>query len=256
MLRERLQLGMHLRVVPVTPGHGGLEIVDHQPLGHAAKVRKGVLQTTDEGFRRLPPDDLAVGLAAVREHDAEDPRAANLAVRHAHGRSGAEVHLGLRACFRLHPPERQRSLPLQPGDESPHAVVAGGAFAMVPQQILVNPHGVEALLDLCQDLIPERRALAGRTARARTDRAGGRGTDRRLVRLVSARIISRIPGGRVWPVLGRGPGHVLANRLPIDAQKGRNLTIGVIGCMERKDLVDFGHRESVRHLGSPSAMNC
>ena len=79
--RERLQLGMDLGIVPVGPRHGRLEIVDHQPLGHAAEMTEGVLQTCDERFRGLPPHGLAVRLAAVAQHDAEDPGTADACPR-------------------------------------------------------------------------------------------------------------------------------------------------------------------------------
>ena len=164
---EGLQLGIDLRVVPVGPGHGGLQVVDHQPLGHAAEIPEGVLQALHEGFRGLPPDGLAVALAAVREHDAEHPRTPPLAVGPDDRRAGAEVHLRLLAGLRLHPPERQRRLPPQPRDEPPHAVVTRRALAVVFDQVLVNPHRRQALLDLRQDLFPEGLALAGRpTGRA------------------------------------------------------------------------------------------
>ncbi len=46
-------------------------------------------------------------------------------------------------------------------------------------------------------------------------------------------------------------------RLPSSTpQKIRDLAVRVIGRMERKDSVDLGHRESVRHLTSPSARVC
>lgn len=42
----------------------------------------------------------------------------------------------------------------------------------------------------------------------------------------------------------------------VHPQKEGNLAIGVSGIMECQDRVDFGHRKSFRHLGSPSAKSC
>jgi hypothetical protein len=77
---ERLQLRVDLRVVPVGPSHRRFEIVDHQPLGHAAEMSESVLQTVDEGVGSLSPDRFAVAVARMREHDAEDPRPPSLAI--------------------------------------------------------------------------------------------------------------------------------------------------------------------------------
>jgi len=53
MAGERLQLRMHLGVIPVGALHGRLKVVDHQPLRYAAEVGEGVLQTGDERFGPL-----------------------------------------------------------------------------------------------------------------------------------------------------------------------------------------------------------
>ena len=155
---------MDFRIVPVGPRHGRLEIVDHQSLRHAAEMTEGILQARDERFRGLMPHRLAIRLPAVAQHDAEDPRAADLAVGHANRRPGAEVHLGLLARLGLHPPKWQRRLLHQSGDESPHTVVARGAFTVVFCQVLVDSLGQKALLDFRQDELAEWFALATRPA--------------------------------------------------------------------------------------------
>ena len=181
-------------------------------------------------------------------------------------RTGAEVHLGLLGRLGLHPPKRQRDFLPQPGDEPPHAVVARRLLAVVLEQVLVNPHRFQPLLDLRQDLSAEGLALAPPPA-GWGRRAGGRYW---LVRGRNARkidtsvttsippvwIVERIPGGRYWLVLGLGPRQILADRLPIHPQKGGNFAVRVTGFVECKDRIDFGHRESFRHLGSPSAWKC
>ena len=80
---------------------GGLQVVDHQRLGHAAEMPEGVLQHADEVLRRLREGGLAVRLARVAEHDAEDMRLAPLAVGADDRRASAEIHLGFLARPRI-----------------------------------------------------------------------------------------------------------------------------------------------------------
>jgi len=110
---------------------GRLEIIDHQGLGNAAEMGKGVFETTDEIFRRLRKRRFAVGLATVAEHDPKDVRLAPPAgtarrvVRRHDRRTGAEVDLGFLAGTDFHPPHRQFRPAAQSLHESSHAPVAG-----------------------------------------------------------------------------------------------------------------------------------
>ena len=105
---------MDLGIVPVGLRNGCLQIVDHQSLGHAAEVVKGVFEALDECFGSLPPDRFTVGLAAVAQHDTEAPWPTTLAVAVNHRRAGAEIDLGLLARRGLQTPEGKFRLPLQP----------------------------------------------------------------------------------------------------------------------------------------------
>ena len=59
--------------------------------------------------------------------------------------------------------------------------------------------------------------------------------------------------GWIW-ALARA--RCLPDRLPVHPQKGGDFAVRVSGFMKCKDRVDFGHRESFRHLRSPSAKEC
>ena len=54
MHRERLQLRMQLRVVPVRLRHRRFQVVDDDRLGNAPEVAERILQRSHERFRRLP----------------------------------------------------------------------------------------------------------------------------------------------------------------------------------------------------------
>ncbi len=133
VLTERLHFRIDLGIEPVRLAHRGLQVVQHQRLRHAAKVMEGVLQATDELLGGLAEHRLAVGLAAMTEHDAQDVRAPLLPVAVDDRRAGAEVHLSFLARGALHAAERRRPPVghiLQRPYVAPHAVVAGQASAV------------------------------------------------------------------------------------------------------------------------------
>jgi hypothetical protein len=113
VLRERLQFGMHFRVVPVPALHRRFQIVDHQRLRNPAEFPERILQRAHEGFRALLPDGLAVRLARSAEHDPEHPRPADLPLRRPHRSARPEIDLRLRTRLHLQPPHRQLAGPHQ-----------------------------------------------------------------------------------------------------------------------------------------------
>jgi hypothetical protein len=122
---------------------------------------------------------------------------------------------------------------------------------MLGRQILLNPHGFQALLDLRQNQVVKRLTLAGSAAGGsslRSERRSGRvGKSAGTTGVAGAfgrrrgKIIERIPGGRVWLVLGLGPSQMLADGFAIHPQQEGDLAMGVSGIVECKDCVDFGH---------------
>jgi len=96
----------------------------------------------------------------VAQNDAEDMRPPPLAVSLDDGRPGTEVDLSLLTGSALHPSEGERLGPAQPTDEPSDAVIRK-LEAVVGHQILVNPLGCQALVQLGQDDLSQRLTLAG-----------------------------------------------------------------------------------------------
>lgn len=68
VLTELPDLRIELRIKPIHPDHGCLEVVDDQGFGHATEMAEAVFQAANELLGRLAPHHLAVALARV---DAE-----------------------------------------------------------------------------------------------------------------------------------------------------------------------------------------
>ena len=156
---------MNFRIVPIGAGNGRLEIIDHQRLGHAAKIVKGVFQHRDEGVGRLAIDRFAVALARMREHDPQHPRPTPLAIGADDRRARAKVDLSFFARRRFHTPKWQRSVLPQFRHEPANAPVARREVVFV-NQILVNPRGAQARIELLDDRLAKRLADARRSGPA------------------------------------------------------------------------------------------
>src|SRR5437870_686659 len=50
-----LHLGVEFGIKPVSPRHGGTQVVDHQRLGNPAQIAERIFQAADEALGRLPP---------------------------------------------------------------------------------------------------------------------------------------------------------------------------------------------------------
>ena len=118
VLAEGADLGVELGIEPVGLLHGGLEVVQDQPPGHAAEVAEGILQAAEEVVGGLAVDDLAVGLAGVAQHDAEDMGLAALAVGADDRGARAEVDLGLVTGLALEAAEGELACRLRVGGRS------------------------------------------------------------------------------------------------------------------------------------------
>jgi hypothetical protein len=139
VLAEGLHLGRDLGIEPIGMRHRGFEIVDHDLLGHAAKVREGVLQTAEEVFRGLREAGLAVRLAAVREHDPKDVRLTPAAFRRLDPSTCAEVDLAFFARLAFRATEGQPAAAAQPPQEPSHAVITQPRRGAA--EVLVDPLG-------------------------------------------------------------------------------------------------------------------
>ena len=56
-------LGIDLRVIPVRPFDGGLEVIHDQPLGYSTKVPEGTFEASKKVLRGLAVNDLAIPLS-------------------------------------------------------------------------------------------------------------------------------------------------------------------------------------------------
>ena len=129
--------------------------------GDAAKVPEGVFQTPDEGLGGLAPDRLAVALARVAEHGAEQMRAAPLTLFNDPS-ALAKVDLDLFARQALHAPKRRIGVGVEPSHESFDGLVAAGE-PVFGGEILIDPLRREPGLASGLDRTAVRLALAPST---------------------------------------------------------------------------------------------
>ena len=129
----------------------------------SAEVAKSVLDAAEEIVGGLAIDSLAVSLARVRQHDAEDMGSAALAVGCDDRGAGAEVDLGLVAGLTLEAPEGKLEHRLEAADEATDGVVAAPE-AVFGREILVNALGAQTLIALGLDDVSPRLAVARATA--------------------------------------------------------------------------------------------
>ena len=128
-------------------------------------MAKGILEAAEEVVGGLAVDDLAVGLAGVGQHDAEEMGLAALAVGTNDRGACAEVDLGLVTGPAFEATEREFARRRQPADEAPDAVVAAGEVVL-GDQVLVDALGAQAQIALGLDDVPPGLALARATATA------------------------------------------------------------------------------------------
>ena len=80
VLGEGADLGIELGIEPVGLLHGRLEVIQDQPPRCSAKVTEGVLDAAEKVVDCLAIGCLAVSLARVGQHDAEDMSSMALAI--------------------------------------------------------------------------------------------------------------------------------------------------------------------------------
>ena len=167
MLAEGPHFGIELGIEPVGLLHRRAKIIKDQPPGRSAKLAEGILEAAEKLVGGLAVDDLAVGLARVGQHDAEEMGLAALAVATNDPGTCAEVDLSLLTRPAFEAAKWQFARRRQLADEAPDAVVGTGE-AVLGDQVLVDALGAEPEVAL---------GLRSHRARARTrscDRGGGR----------------------------------------------------------------------------------
>ena len=95
MLAKGLNLGVELWLEPVGLLDRGAEIIQHYRFGYSAEVAESTLEAAEEIVGGLAINNLAVGLAGVGQHNAEDMSFVAFAVRADNRGACAEVNLGL-----------------------------------------------------------------------------------------------------------------------------------------------------------------
>ena len=137
MLGERPHLGVELGIEPVGLLHRRAEIINDQAPRRSAKLAKGILEAAEKVIGGLAVDNLAVGLARVGQHDAEEMGLAALAVVTNDPGACAEVDLSLLTGAAFQAAEWQFGRRRQLADEAPDAVVGAGE-AVFDDQVLVD----------------------------------------------------------------------------------------------------------------------
>ena len=261
VLAKGADLGVELGIEPVGLLHGGLEVIQDQPPWYSAEVAEGTLDAAEEVVGGLAIDGLAVGLAGVGQHDAEDMGFAALAVGADDRGTGAEVDLGLVTGLTLEAAEGKLSSRLQAADEATDAVVAARE-AVFGDEILVDALGAEAQIALGLDHVSPGLALAVATVwlaqRVWAEpKRGARCCGSALPRgcrsrgahwLVLTLTQESRAGGRIgWFWRRAGLLEVARDGLAIDVQLACDLALGPAPAMQRQDDVYHGHFEQIRH---------
>ena len=154
---------IELGIKPVRLLHGGLQVIQNQSSRCATEVAKGTFNAAKEFIGGLAIDGLGVGLARVRQHDAEDMGSEALVVGCINRSTGTEVDLGLLPWLTLKAPEGKFLYRLEAANKATDGVVAP-LEAVLGREILVNALGAQALIKLGLDDVAPRLAIAESTA--------------------------------------------------------------------------------------------
>ena len=150
MFAKRLDLGLDVRIIPVSLLYRCLEIVDNQSLGNAAEVPEGILQAAYEVLGGLTINYFAVGLARETQDNPKDMRAFAFAIRPDDRCACAKVNLCLLAWHTFHPAKRYWLARAEALYKPANTVIAA-AKAVLIDQILMNPLARQPLLELVFD---------------------------------------------------------------------------------------------------------
>ena len=202
-------------------------------LRDAAEAPERVLDRPDEVLGRLAPDDLRVALAREAENDPKEMRPdLPLAARLRRPGALAEVDLALLAGRALHPPERQRHVPVDPPDEPLHALVAAGERLLL-DEVLVDPLRREPEIELLVDHVGDRVAEAFPAIDPAVTLAGFE-SEPAGPTVRSAGFSAQDPAVDGWFWIQRR--RVASNRLPVDAELAGDPPLGPPALAEASGL--------------------
>jgi hypothetical protein len=140
VLGEGANFGIDLGIKPVGLLYGRFEVVQDKPPRYSTEVTKGVFDAPKKVVGCLAIDGLAIGLARVRQHDAEDVSSAALAVGRDDWSTGTEVDLCLVSRLTFKMPEGKLVYGLQAADKATDGIVAA-LEAVFGSEILVDALG-------------------------------------------------------------------------------------------------------------------
>ena len=247
VLAEGADLGIELGIKPVGLLHGGLQVIQNQSSRCATEVAKGTFNAAKEIVGGLAIDGLAVGLARVRQHDAEDMGSA-LAVGCVNRSTGPEVDLSLFPWLTFKAPEGKFLRRLEAAHKAADGVVTT-LEAVFGREILVNVLGAQALVKLGLDDVSPRLAIARSTASLAAAVAG---RTKRRDNCVCCDFKSNRAGGRIgWFWRLTGLLEVASDCLTIDVQLDGDSALGPSPAMKGQDDVYHGHFEAIRHGAAP-----
>ena len=147
---ERGELRVKIRVVPVGPENGGLQVVGDKGFGASPKGAEGIFQKADQGVGGLSPDRLAVGLPGMGQNDPQDVDLPSVG-SFPEPVSRSKVDLGLGPGVDFHPSKRKGCFFFETANEAFDGTVGSGE-SLVGDQVLENPLGGETEVALGLDL--------------------------------------------------------------------------------------------------------
>ena len=154
VLAEGADLGIELGIKPVGLLYGRLKVIEDKPPWYSAEVTEGIFNAAKELVGGLAIDSLAVGLARVRQHDAEDMSSMALAVGCDDWSAGTEVNLSLIAGLTFEPTKWKLLNRPEAMDKATDGVVAA-LEAVFGGEILINALGAQTQITLgLDDVLP------------------------------------------------------------------------------------------------------
>jgi len=218
---DEAEVALHVRVCPVHRGivdvrlhHTGPEVVEDNPLRHAAEEGKGPLVAVEPGVRVLAKDEADEPVAARGEgHDEGPCPSSPFPLRVVHETGVPEVDLGLLARGRLHADRHLRPavgelLPQVSPERRVAHLYAEGLLKEPPHLLARHVRVIEPCLYvvvMAGEEVPGGGIVGGAAGVHHVLQPGGE---------------LMLPGERALPVYAGGPCHadIFADGLPVDAE--------------------------------------
>ena len=159
---QRTENGVDLGIDKAGSRDSGLQVIQANHVYRATKPVEGILDTTDEGLQILPPDDLLIRVAGITQHCLEQVGATVPARFGLCQSCFAKVHLHVPTGWSFHPSEDSWTLGFELSAK-PFDGVIRSIEAMLQNQVLPDPLGMQPQLKLLLDFLPKRLTRAAQT---------------------------------------------------------------------------------------------